>query len=832
MTPRRLHLIFRTRRSLWSALLAAIWITACCASLGVVPEAHATPATPATLDPGGSLSAGQRLTSPNGEWVLTLADNGNARVINAASNHIVWATHLSPLPGVGDHLDLRSDGDLVLCTAAGTVRWSSGTTAELSDHLELTDTGTLEIRSKGDLLLWSNADNSHDARGTLTANRTNTLGAGQTMSAAQSLWSSDLVWKLGIDANCRIAISRVADATVVWTSPNAMVAGGCAATGYITEQTDGNFAIFQNPQTPLWWSSQTPVEGGAAVLGTDGRLGTFSASGLARWTSPDPTGMATTTAAPAPGTSLNYGSSMTTAAQLTSANGLYVAKLSATCRLVVTAVATHAVEWSSPNAKSSRACILQVGSSGDVQITYPGATSPLWNAGVAYAYFDRLILRNNGVLALMTMGGIDAWTTKLGVTGGDTWTLGVGQSLRTGQFLLSANGNYEATMQSDGNFVVCTSASVHCISTIWSTQTQGNAGAYFTIRRSDSNLVVFDAQNHWKWASFTSGDIGDHLVMQDDGNLGFYGPAGALWGWKNGIIWTFPKSVGVYAYPDPQSNVMGDGWGILGITGGLSTTSNPWVDVSENFDMSAGMAIQTSGRRVPWMSYWTVSGGYTQPTLLGDPCATQNAAPISSQSLAYGVTGYLAGQAVAHKIDGYAASGLHLKPDYVILDPEGYPDYNSGFTCRTGAASSADTPNFTAMIRGWVAGITSIDPTLTGAFYANQSQFAAFNAAHLQTAAGASIPGFLAVAFGASNNPSSPLVAPTPISSSIPYGRAAVANSDLKGIIAFYAGVPFSVECSAWTGVAAQVLDNWGTSMNTLQFDPGRSCTPSGTAPR
>ncbi len=833
MRTRRLHPNPRPRRSARTTLLGFLCVALGFTTVLTLPDTPATAAPAGAMDPGGSIRFGQRLTSANGQWYLTLSSTGNARVINATSGAYHWVSNLRPLPGANSHLDLDANGALSLRDAAGTVRWTSGTVGEPSDQLRLTDAGSLELRSKGDLLLWSNTPNGVDTQGTRTVNHTDTLGAGQSMTSTQTIWSSDFAWKLGIDSSCRMAITRASDSKVVWTSPNTKVTGGCASTGFITEQTDGNFAIYQNAQTPLWWSNVTQVDGGRAVLGTDGRIVNLSTSGSARWSSPDPNATTTTTPSnPAPGSSLNFGSNMSQSDQLTSPNGQYVAKLSSTCHLVVLTASNNAVQWSSANADSSQACSLEVGSGGDLRITLPNATSPLWTSGIANCFFDKLILRNSGSLALITLGGIDAWTSKAGVTGGTTWTLGVGQVMRAGQFLLSANGNYEAIMQSDGNFVVCASVQISCVVATWSTQTQGNPGGYFTIRRSDSNLVVYDARNNWKWASFTSGDIGNNLIMQNDGNLGFYGPVGALWGAKNGIIWSFPTSVGVYAYPDPQSNVMGDGWGILGITGGLGTTTSPWVDVTKDADYSAGMAIQRSGRRVPWMSYWTVSGAYTQPTLLGDPCATQRAASAAEQSFAFGITGYTAGQAVARKIAGYAAQGLRLKPDYVILDPEGYPDYNSGFACRVGGASSADAPNFTAMIRGWVAGLASVDPSLKGAFYATQSQFSAFGAAQLRTSAGAYIPGFLAVAFGYSGNPANPLVVPHPISSSIPYGKAAVANSNLLGIIAFYAGVPFSVECSAWTGVAAQALDSWGTPMNTLQFDPGRSCTPSGTAPR
>ena len=578
-------------------------------------------------------------------------------------------------------------------------------------------------------------------------------------------------------------------------------------------------------------STTTAPQGGPPSTTSAAPTTTTSAPPASSTTSPPPQSALRRASSTA---TLNFGSSLAFGSRLVSANGSYFAQVSTTCRLVVLRATDNATLFTSPNNNLSLSCSLSVGSGGDVQIIAPGHSAPVWSAGITNSSYDQLVLSDFGVLFARTFGGIKVWKSTIGLTGSNNSTLGVGQVLRSNQFLLSPNGTFEAKMQSDGNFVTCHSASLQCTTAppTWSTGTQGNAGAYFTIRRSDSNLVVFDQRNNWKWASFTSGDVGDHLIMQDDGNLGFYGPVGALWGAMNGIIWHFPTSVGVYAYQGPQSNVMADGWGILGITGGLGTTSNPWVDTSSSNDFAAGMAIQNSGRGVPWMSYWTVSGPYTQPTLLGSPCDWRNASSTSDVETKYFWAGLASGVSVAKKIGTYAGQGLHLKPDYVILDPEGYPDYNSGFNCRAGGATSSDTGAFAALVRGWVQGLSAIDPSLRGAFYATQSQFRAFNAAQLRTASGAYIPGFLAVAFGYSGNPNNPLVNPSPISASIPYGASAMANSNIKGVIAFYLGVPISIECSSWTGVAAQAIANWGAPLNTLQFDPGYSCTPSGVIPR
>jgi hypothetical protein len=143
--------------------------------------------------------------------------------------------------------------------------------------------------------------------------------------------------------------------------------------------------------------------------------------------------------------------------------------------------------------------------------------------------------------------------------------------------------------------------------------------------------------------------------------------------------------------------------------------------------------------------------------------------------------------------------------------------------------TAADIANWAVMLEGWSAGIHSVDPSLTPAFYSSMYEYQTYDlrsikAISTDTDPGASIPDFLAVAFGSSGSASNPLADPSPISSAIPYGQAEVAASNVRGLIAFFAGVPSSVECSGWTGVAAQVLANWGAALNTLQFDPGTTC--------
>jgi hypothetical protein len=99
--------------------------------------------------------------------------------------------------------------------------------------------------------------------------------------------------------------------------------------------------------------------------------------------------------------------------------------------------------------------------------------------------------------------------------------------LQQNQKLVSPSGNYEAVMQTDGNFVIYTTNRVP----IWATATNGKGTApYKLAMQADSNLVVY-ATSGATWASGTrTGTAPYTLIMQDDGNLVIYDKSSrAIW---------------------------------------------------------------------------------------------------------------------------------------------------------------------------------------------------------------------------------------------------------------------------------------------------------------
>jgi hypothetical protein len=261
-----------------------------------------------------------------------------------------------------------------------------------------------------------------------------------------------------------------------------------------------------------------------------------------------------------------------------------------------------------------------------------------------------------------------------------------------------------------------------------------------------------------------------------------------------------PQGVGVYAIPSKDwSAAITSGWPIISETGGLGTQVAPWVGftggatVATSPDYLMGQAIYNSHKRVTWLSFWTVSG-----PLAGQPQTTTN----------YYSHGFAAGAWVATQIDQYRTLGVGLKPDWVIFDPEGYPNNSSNLVAPAGASNATlalYATYWTAMLQGWSQGIASIDPSLNAGLYANQSEYRNYNLAAQP------LPVFEAVAFSGNG--------PTEISGA--------SGSNIRGYIAF------SAVCSPTSTLATEmstlVNPPWSGQFNTLQFNSNSYCPPAPT---
>jgi len=233
------------------------------------------------------------------------------------------------------------------------------------------------------------------------------------------------------------------------------------------------------------------------------------------------------------------------------------------------------------------------------------------------------------------------------------------------------------------------------------------------------------------------------------------------------------RGVGVYGPSSLQSisTAVNQGWSEIGETGGLGTTSSPYTSgLLSSPDLAASKAISAANHPVTWLSFWTVS------------------APVATDT--WHSDGYSAGQYVAAYLDSVSS---RVKPAFVILDPEGYPNGEPN-------EYPGDSSDWASWIQGWSAGILSVDGSLTPALYVDQYEYSAFSISSLR------LPVFVAIAPILDNYPAmgtaSPLVPTLTVTARLRRG-ARPSRTKLR----CRAGVPVTTPCNLMTAVRTVARD-------------------------
>jgi len=288
-----------------------------------------------------------------------------------------------------------------------------------------------------------------------------------------------------------------------------------------------------------------------------------------------------------------------------------------------------------------------------------------------------------------------------------------------------------------------------------------------------------------------------------DGQLSIYAAAVAV---------PAPKGSGVYSIPYPKwPQAIKDGWPILGVTGGLGSQCAPWTAVPGSPrtvapDEYVGQVIAASHLRETWLSFWTVSGPRTRPS---SACSPERGR-VSART--FYLHGYAAGAFVASEIDSYRNDKLALKPDWVLFDPEGYPDNHSGLWGPTSppSALSRSVADWFAMLNGWRRGLASVDPSLKAGLYANQYEYMTYQLYNQP------LPSFIAGAFAQ--------VVVKHRKQLQPPTRTAF-GPNIFGYVMYNAN--FTPSCAQVTNERLLLTEApWNGAYNTVQIAPGKYCPP------
>ncbi len=203
---------------------------------------------------------------------------------------------------------------------------------------------------------------------------------------------------------------------------------------------------------------------------------------------------------------------------ISSANGHYTLKYQSDGRLVLYRNRDRKELWDTKKTYPGAAiCIMQ--SDGNLVI-YDTLPSPgtrqryVWLSGTAGHPGSRLVVQDNGDVAICTPDDTRVWTTSTRQRD----RLLPDESLRPDESIWSPNGQYALKYQSNGDLVLYRNRDA---ATLWHTNTDGKPGAACTMQ-SDGNLVIYDAAQKALWSSVTFNNPGSRLVVQDDGDAAIY----------------------------------------------------------------------------------------------------------------------------------------------------------------------------------------------------------------------------------------------------------------------------------------------------------------------
>ncbi|WP_157498797.1 reprolysin-like metallopeptidase [Geodermatophilus sp. Leaf369] len=325
---------------------------------------------------------------------------------------------------------------------------------------------------------------------------TTQLRSGQRLAPAQSAYSPNGRYRLTMQGDGNL-VAYAPSGRALWATST--YAPGAA----LVVQPDGNVVLTSPTGQVLWHSNTWNNSGAGLAVRDDGSVAVLDRSGKVLWSS-----LADTPSV------LNPGQLLLPGQALVSGDGGSRLAMQADGNLVLYAAAGR-VMWTTGS--YSPGANLRMQADGNA-VLYGADGGVLWHSGTWRSSGARLALGNDGRMVVVSPSGAESWATLPA----DAAALAPGQSLYTGQALLSADGGHRLVIQADGNLVLYTSGG----RVVWANYVYA-PGARLVMQQ-DGNLVSYSPSGMAVWNTGTYSSPGSTALLRDGGSFSVNSPQGVV----------------------------------------------------------------------------------------------------------------------------------------------------------------------------------------------------------------------------------------------------------------------------------------------------------------
>ena len=228
-----------------------------------------------SINQGTTLCPLDTISSPNGQYKLSVLENGNLVVTNSLNSQI-WSSATTPIDPAVPKTEIRAvlepTGNFAIYDRGDTVKWSTGTTSA---------SASLRMQDDGNVVLYAVqipfSSNYSDPLAGSSAKGPYILSAGQTLASNQSGLSGNGKYKIRMLPSGNLIVTRVSDIGIVFS------AGTTGNGNRAVMQTDGNFVVYSTTNKALWSTKTNGLKGASARLQDDGKFVIYSSG--PKWSS-------------------------------------------------------------------------------------------------------------------------------------------------------------------------------------------------------------------------------------------------------------------------------------------------------------------------------------------------------------------------------------------------------------------------------------------------------------------------------------------------------------------------------------------------------------------